>query len=165
MIHYHEGGPPVSKDDSREDSEHVTLVPRGYENGEVSGSASEGEEEPPPIPRRGKSLSPDIKRNEMMNTAGMELINGSADHFLGGGRGGGASLSPLSNKNGATNDRGEDGKEDVPLYSPGKPHVKEHGREEEALISELDQLNQLISEHERQSITTHPGTSPQDKAV
>lgn len=147
------------------------MVPCSYENGEVSGSASEGEEEPPPIPRRGKSLSPDMKSNEMMNTAGMELINGSADHFLGEGRGGGASLSPLLNKNGATNDRGEEGKEDGPLHSPGKPHVKGHGKEvevEEALISELDQLNQMISEHERRAITTHPGTKTgpsQDEAV
>lgn len=129
----------------------------------MSGSASEGEEEPPPIPRRGKSLSPDVKSNEMMNTAGVELINGSADHFLGGGRGGGASLSPLSNKNGAANDRGEERKEDGPLYSPGKPHVKGHVREgdveEEALISELHQLNQLISEHENRTFTGLPGAN------
>lgn len=104
-----------------------------------------------------------------MNTAGKELINGSADHFLGGGRGGGACLSPLSNKNGSASGRGEEGNEDAPLHSSGKAHVREQGREgeadEEALRSELYQLDQLLSEHERRTVRTGSPSASQDNTV
>lgn len=173
-IHYHEAGPSVSRTETLEDDEPFPQVPRGYENGEVSGSGSEEEEEPPPIPPRGKSLSPETKSNAMMTATGKGLINGSADHFLGGGRGDGVSLSPLLNENGSAAvsmvASVSEGGEETPPPIPGKLHAKEleSGGEmeadEEALLSELNELKNLLSEHERQTAAVVPPGNKMERA-
>ena len=173
-VHFHEAGPASAE--LQEDDEPFPRVPQGYENGEVSGSESEEREEeegeePPPIPPRGKSLSPDTKSDAMMNAAGKGLIkgsveNGTADHFLGGGRGDGRYLSPLSSKSGSaavapSGSEEEEAPPPIPEKSCGKrPAAPESDREavaeEEALLSELDELTNMLAEHERRTGSAAP---------
>ena len=140
-------------------------MPHGYENGEVSGSGSEEEEEEeeeeaPPIPPRGKSLSPDTKS---LNAARRELMNGNsstAGHFLGGGRGGTLSQSPLSGKGGLTaaavaaNVRGPDDRAVPPSVRSGGGEGGQFKEEEEALLSELNELENMYEEQERRNAAT-----------
>ena len=108
-VHYHDQREPFQSLDSQEEDEPYPQVPHGYENGEVSGSDSERkdeeveeeeEEEAPPIPPRGKSLSPETKPGVSgMNAAREELLNGrmmttATGHFLGPGRGDAVTQSP-----------------------------------------------------------------------
>ena len=151
---------------AQEDEEPFPQVPRGYENGEFSGSESEREEKeeekPPPIPPRGKSLSPETNSTALVSAASKKLMNGGADHFLGVGRGDAASQSPLSNKSGSTVmaasvSEGEGGQvaSSVPPGKSPRERAPEPNSEmeadEEALLMELDELKNLLSEHERRS--------------
>ena len=133
----------------------------------MSGSDSE-EEAPPPIPPRGKSLSPDSQSNAMMNAAGKELMNGStsAGHFLGVGRGDITSQSPLRNKSGSTHASASEEDEEALPRPPGDERgaplepIREVTADETALLSELNELQSLISEHERRTTDTAPGNEP-----
>lgn len=142
----------------------------GYENGEIEESESEEEEEeepeqPPPIPPRSNSLSPETKNESLVTTTGRGLVegleNGSADHFLGEGRGGGASLPPLSNKSGtglssaaSANEEDEEAPPPIPekhrgrRAPPPKP-ARDIEAEEGELLSEL---NRLLPEEDRTGV-------------
>lgn len=184
-VHYHNQQPPFQSLDSQEDDEPYPQVPHGYENGEVSGSGSEGEEEEeeeaPPIPPRGKSLSPETKPGVAgMNAAREELMNGTTatttGHFLGRGRGDATSQSPLSNQvvsahllasvRGGGGGEREGGHDTTPPQVPAKstssrkwsPEV-----DEAALMSELNEITNLIAEQERRS-KTQP-VSPEQQQV
>ena len=158
QTHYHESGPSHSKG-SEGNEEPLPQVPHGYENGEVSGSGGKGDkEEGPPIPPRGKSLSPETNSTAMMNAAGKELMNRSTTTgpFLGGGRGDDIQ-SPLWNGSGSAIHLPTNGEEEeeVPPPIPGKRadektrnQSREIEAEEAALISELNELQNLLSEHE-----------------
>ena len=118
----------------------------------MSGSDDEEEEEAPPIPPRGKSLSPDTKSNTMMNTAGRELMNGNTTRpFLGKGRG--DIRSPLSNKNGSSintptnNTLQRDDKDDKVVHLT----TSQVEADEEALLSELNELENLYMENEQRN--------------
>ena len=160
VTHYQKPSPSHSP---QEDEEPYPQVPRGYENGEVSGSESEEEEEnPPPIPPR-KNLTPEKNSTAILNAAGKELMNGGAGHFLGVGRGDELSRSPLSNKSGSVvvvesasgGDGGQVASSAPPETSP-REQAPESRREteadEEALLTELNELKSLLSEQERLSM-------------
>ena len=162
-------------DSQEEEDEPYPQVPHGYENGEVSGSDSEREdkeeeeeeEEAPPIPPRGKSLSPETKPCVSgMNAAREELLNGrmmntTTGHFLGPGRGDAATQSPPLYHGSAhlpTSVRGGGGgnEDEVPPQVPPKSSRKQGPEvDEAALMSELNEISSLIAEQERRS-KTHP---------
>ena len=149
-VHYQEGVCPPQL--PGEDDEPYPQVPHGYENGEVSESdkeeekeeeEEEEEEEAPPIPPRGKSLSPETKG---LNAAGRELVNGStAGHFLGRERGDAASQSPLSDEIGTAGGTSDDVAPPTPEQSSRKRGPE---GDEEALLSELNEIENIISERE-----------------
>ena len=161
---------PSQSQEPQEEEEPFPQVPQGYENGEFSGSESEREEEeeeeekPPPIPPRGKSLSPETNSTAIMTAVSKKLMNGGADHFLGVGRGDAASQSPLSNKSGSivagtSGSEGEGGQVTLhvqPEKSPREQPNREMEADEEALLMELDELKNLLSEHERRSAGEAP---------
>ena len=144
-----------------------------FENGEISESASEAEEaerergreeDPPPIPPRSNSLSPDTKSDVTAATVARDraallhgIENGSADHFLGGGRGdGGQSLSPLSDqKGGATPPSAGEDNEEIPPPIPEKMRgraapPRKPARDLKAEEGDLlDELNRLLSDQQR----------------
>ena len=144
------------------------------ENGELEreGSESEGEGEPPPIPPRNNSLS--STETGSLTGAGKEGVeNGSADHFLGGGRGDGVYLSPLSSKSGSTRENntaagtGEDN-EGGPPPIPGRKQptpeseMEEGEVDETVLLSELEELNRLLSKQDRRE---HAQAQTQDREM
>ena len=171
-VHYHPEGGQLQSLDLQEDDEPYPQVPHGYENGEVSGSGSEGEEEEeaPPVPPRGKSLSPETKPGVTgMNAAREELLNGSmmntattttAGHFLGRGRGDAGTQSPLYHTAAVSTPanargRGRGGEEEgvSPPQVPAKSSSRKRGPEvdEAALMSELNEISNIIAEQERRS--------------
>lgn len=179
-VHYYEQGVSsavVNKEDSKLSQ---VVATGGYENGEIEESESEEEEEeepeqPPPIPPRSNSLSPETKNESLVGTTGRGLVegleNGSADHFLGEGRGGGASLPPLFNKSGtgpntaaSANEEDEEAPPPIPKKvrerraPPPKP-ARDIEAEEGELLSEL---NRLLPEEERTEIARERQVAQQE---
>lgn len=132
------------------------------ENGEVPPeSESENEEQPPPVPPRGNSLTPEqnnsrkswLYENEsevsQVSRRGNNVIfeNGTG-HFL--GQRGGGKVSPLENR---LSEEDEGPPPPIPPkqhqrmrreYSPPEP-VSSIQADEQALISELNELERLVS--------------------
>ena len=158
----------VNKEDSKLSQ---VMAASGYENGEIEESESEEEEEeeepeqPPPIPPRSNSLSPETKNESLVTTTGRGLVegleNGSADHFLGEGRGGGASLPPLFNKSGtgpstaaSASEEDEEAPPPIPEKRGRRAPPPKPARDIEAEEGELlSELNRLLPEEERTEIT------------
>ena len=140
-----------------------------YENGEVDQleeSGSENELQPPPVPPRSHSLSPSPSQgsyNDLFNGAGRVDIYGSnsslengSGPFLGEGRGGGKVSPPLQM---------EETETPPPLpaktgrrrsFQPPK-NLQDIEEEEKALISELDELEKLVSRDSSEFIQTYQG--------